>query len=68
MKKFIQTIKGFFAKANVMLSLFLAKFRKPKLEVTLKHIITYSDGTKKELSEEEAYKETGCRVTIKQVK
>lgn len=68
MKNLKQLQKRLFCKANVMLSLFLAKFRKPKLEVTLKHIITYSDGTRKELSEEEAYKETGCRVTIKQVK
>jgi hypothetical protein len=42
--------------------------RKPKLQVELKHIIRYSDGTEKELTEEEAYKETGCRITIKQVK
>ena len=32
-----------------------SKLRKPKLEVKLKHVITYSDGTEKELSEEEYY-------------
>ncbi len=45
-----------------------AGFRKPKLSIELKHVITYSDGTKRELSEEEAFKETGCRITIKEVK
>jgi hypothetical protein len=37
----------------------------PKLEVKIKHIITNVDGTQKEVSEEEAFKITGCRITIK---
>jgi hypothetical protein len=61
MKKCIQTINGFFAKP--MFS-FLAKFRKPKLEVKLKHIVHYSDGTSREISEDEA----PFKVTIKRIK
>ncbi len=42
-------------------------FRKrPKLQIKLKHFIKYSDGTEKEVSEEEAYNHYGCRITFKQ--